>query len=100
MQGTNLQRTSIQRNSHDYCVEWDFFSYANLRIDARYLEVRNYSHENIKKIIVNYPVYTLTHRVRFCLRLKQRRRALTVNHIGYLRTFIHKGQVVTSVIAL
>jgi len=71
-----------------------------LRIDARYLEVRNYSHENIKKIIVNYPVYTLTHRVRFCLRLKQRRRALTVNHIGYLRTFIHKGQVVTSVIAL
>ena len=72
------------------------FSYANLRIDTRW----NYGHGIIKKII-NYPVYT--NELDFVYIWNKEGgsdREVPVNHIGYLRTFILKTHIVTSVIAI
>jgi len=53
------------------------FTYANLLIDARCWEARKY-----KKNRKLSGIYTLTHRVRFCLHQKQRRRVLTEKHLS------------------
>ena len=59
------------------CVEWDFLL---MRICSLTLDVER--HGNIKKNRKLSGIYTLTHRVRFCLHQKQRRRVLTEKHLS------------------
>ena len=73
---------SVLSFSETHVTTLECVSYANLCVDARCWEVRNYCYGNIKQNRKLSCISTITHRVRMCLHLKQSRRVLTEKNLS------------------